>query len=97
MEINYNEGCALCGGTWGEYWDEIDGEKMLFCCSICHAAFKNMIDAVKKDRSWKTVEKLEITGNNAIGRDCTASTGGMDFRFYIKFFNDGRIYDFHAL
>ena len=97
MEINYKKGCALCDATWGEYWDEVEGEKRVFCCDICAAAFKNMLGAVKKQNGWKQIDRLHITGNNNVGRKVTASYGGRDFRFYIKFHGDGEIMDFHEL
>jgi len=36
IEVNGNRagdkdsGCALCGATWGNYYEEIDGEKLFF-------------------------------------------------------------------
>ncbi len=96
-DINHRRGCALCDATWGEYWDDVDGQRMVFCCDICAAAFKNMIEAVKGAKGWDAVDRLVITGNNSVGRKCTATSGGSDFRYYIKFHNDGRIFDFHQL
>ena len=87
----------MCDATWGEHWDEVDGQRMLFCCDICAAAFKNMISAVKKANSWSRVDSLHIAGNNGTGRKCTASGEGSDFKFYVKFYNDGSILDFHKL
>lgn len=97
MEINNTDGCALCNATWGEYWDDVDGERMQFCCSICAAAFKNMVKAVKDANGWPRLDKLYIVGNNSSGRKCAASFGEAHYRFYIKFYDDGRIFDFHEL
>ena len=97
MEINYKEGCAFCNATWGEYWEEVEGENRFFCCSICATAFKNMINEVKKENSWPTLDSREITGNNREGRMCTATSGKDEYKFYAKFYPDGRIMDFHEL
>lgn len=97
MEINNRRGCALCDATWGEYWDTVEGEKMRFCCDICAAAFRNMIDEVKRQNKWGAVDRLNISGNNNTGRNCEASHGGSSFQFYIKFHGDGSILDFHRI
>lgn len=97
MEINYKNGCALCDATWGEYWDDIGGQRMVFCCDTCATAFRNMVDAVKNKNGWETLDKIVIAGNNTTGRKCTATAGGSGFRYYIKFNNDGSILDFHQL
>jgi len=97
MEVNNRRGCKLCDATWGEYWAEVDGERMLFCCSICSQAFRRMIDAVKFASGWKEISSLEISGNNSTGRRCTARSSERAFHFYIKFHEDGSILDFHEL
>ncbi len=97
MEINYKEGCALCDATWGEYWEEVEGKNRFFCCDICATAFKNLVTKVKAENAWPTIDSLEITGNNNSGRKCTATYDGKEYRFYIKFYNDGRIFDFHSI
>ena len=97
MEVNNKRGCALCDATWGEYWDDAAGTRMRFCCNICASAFANMIGTLKKTNKWTSIDRLEITGNNNTGRKCLASSHGKDFHFFIKFYNDGRILDFHKL
>ena len=95
--VNYRKGCALCDATCGEYWEEVEGQKMLFCCNICAAAFRNMVEAVKRANKWNGIDSLQITGNNISGRKCVATSSGSDFHYYVKFYNDGRILDFHVL
>ena len=97
LQINNIHGCALCDATWGEYWDDVENERMRFCCNICAFALKNMISEVKKSAHWPRLEKIEIQGDNTAGRKCLAAYNGNEFRFYIKFSNDGRISDFHRL
>lgn len=97
MEVSNKRGCALCDATWGQYWDDVDGQRMVFCCSICASAFKNMVKAVKENNSWAGIDTLDISGNNNVGRKCSASAGGRVYRFYIRFHDDGSIEDFHSL
>ena len=97
MKTNNTEGCALCNATWGEYRDEVEGERMVFCCDICAAAFKNMVASVEKENGWSSVDSIEIQGNNNTGRKCSARSGKNEFSFSIKFHNDGRVKDFHRL
>jgi len=97
LQINNTRGCALCDATWGEYWDEVEGEKRRFCCSTCAFAFRNMIDKVKESTQWPSIDRLEINGNNTTGRNCLAVCKAKTLRFYIKFNDNGRISDFHSL
>jgi hypothetical protein len=97
MQINNVHGCALCDATWGEYWDFVEGEKMRFCCSTCASAFRNMIAEVKKTAGWPRLDRLEIHGNNTVGRRCLATCDKNTLSFYIKFNDDGSIFDFHSL
>ncbi len=56
-----------------------------------------MVKAVKDARNWDSIEFLEITGNNNTGRKCSAKSGQDEYRFFVKFYGDGRIMDFHQL
>jgi hypothetical protein len=83
MKTNY-EGCALCDATWGEYWREIEGQNMFFCCNICADAYENMVREVKKRTGWNTIDSISISGNGRIGRDCVATGEGKEYRYFFK-------------
>lgn len=94
MRVNFDEGCAICGSTWGNYWAEVEGEKMFFCCDICFVQFRNMIDEVKKRTGWRTVNAVNIEGDYR-GRQCVAKQDdGSSYRFFIRFKSDGEIQKF---
>ena len=84
------KGCAICQATWGDYWEEIEGHRMFFCCDICALEFKNMVNEVKKRTGWKTIDEIKIVGNYR-GRDCTASYQRKKFGFNIRFDSKGAI------
>ncbi|MEM0127822.1 MAG: TA0938 family protein [Thermoplasmatales archaeon] len=92
MKRNY-KGCALCDATWGNYWREVDGENMFFCCSICADAFENMVIEVKKKTGWKKIDELKIEGNYYAGRNCVASSGENYVRYFFRH-EDGKITEF---
>ncbi len=92
MRRNY-DGCALCDATWGDYWREIEGENMFFCCSICADAFQNMIKEVKKETGWNKIDEIHIEGNFSKGRTCWASSNGERIEFFFKH-EDGVITEF---
>ncbi|MGH2638372.1 MAG: TA0938 family protein, partial [Rhabdochlamydiaceae bacterium] len=87
------EGCAICGSTWGDYWREIEGERMFFCCEICYFQFQNMIDEVKRKTSWNTVDSVQIEGDYR-GRECIAKSGANSYAFLITFKSNGDIQKF---
>ncbi len=92
MKRNY-DGCALCNGTWGDYWREVDGEKMFFCCSICADAFENMVKRVKKETGWNKIDSVSIEGNYSRGRNCTATNGDRQVEYFFRH-EDGQITEF---
>lgn len=94
MKTNNTEGCALCNATWGEYHREIDGDNMLFCCNICADAFEGMVNRVKQETGWKTIDSIELHGNYSRGRECVARKGGEEFRYYFRTFSDGTMMTF---
>ena len=88
------EGCAICGSTWGDYWEEVEGQRMFFCCDVCAVQFKNMIDEVKKRTGWEAIDKIRIEGDYR-GRDVTALRGdGSSYRFLVRFDSKGEIQKF---
>jgi len=94
------KGCAICQATWGDYWEEIEGQRMFFCCDICAIEFKNMVNEVKKRTGWKTLDEIKMTGNYR-GRECMALYGGRrectalhhgnKYSFSIRFDSKGEI------
>jgi hypothetical protein len=98
--VNGNEagtketGCALCGSTWGDYYEEIDGQRLFFCCDVCALEFKNMISEVKKRTGWNRIDELVINGNYYRGRNCIARHEGKEYKFYVKFGDEGEIQTF---
>lgn len=76
--------CALCDSEWGDYWEEVDGQRMFFCCVICARAFDNMVQEVKRRTGWKTLDEIKIVGDFR-GRECTALRGSETYGFRIRF------------
>ncbi|MBP1357270.1 MAG: TA0938 family protein [Sulfolobus sp.] len=91
------KGCALCGATWGEYYDVVDGENLFFCCDYCALEFKNMINEIRKRTGWSKIDELVINGNYYTGRTCIAKNEGKEYKFYIKFNDKAGIETFREL
>ncbi len=89
----HEQGCALCEATWGNYWAEVYGQKLFFCCEICAIQFKNMVNEVKRRTGWKNIEEIKIRGDYT-GRECTALTEDYSYRFFIMFDSKGEIQTF---
>jgi hypothetical protein len=73
LKRNY-EGCAICDSTWGNVWEEVEGERMFFCCSICVVQFRNLVGRIKEASGWPSIESVEISGDRR-GRLCVARSG----------------------
>ncbi len=97
LKTNNEKGCALCDATWGEYYREIDGEKMFFCCNICADIFENMVNTVKRETGWSHIDSVELHGNYSRGRNCTATSDGNTFKYYFRTYSDGRMMEFKKL
>ena len=95
MKLNL-EGCAICGSTWGNYWAEVEGEKMFFCCDICFIQFRNMINEVKRRTNWRTVDEIKIEGDYR-GRECVARLENNSYWFFVSFKSNGEIHRFNDL
>jgi YHS domain-containing protein len=88
------KGCVICDSTWGNYWEEIEGQRMFFCCDLCAIQFKNLVDEVKRRTGWQTIEEVKIKGDYG-GRECEAvSPDGKRYGFFIMFNSDGGIQKF---
>ncbi len=90
-------GCALCGATWGEYEEEIDGEKLFFCCDVCASEFKNMLKELKNRTGWKKIDEISIDGNYYKGRTCVAKNGEKEYKFYVKFNDNAEVETFKEI
>jgi hypothetical protein len=95
LKRNYS-GCAICDSTWGNVWEEVEGERMFFCCSLCVVQFRRLIDRIKSETGWPTVESVEIGGDRR-GRTCVATYGGSTFRVAVAFTPEGELRRFETL
>jgi hypothetical protein len=89
-------GCVLCGATWGDYWEEIEGKRLFFCCDVCATQYKTILNETKKRTGWDSVDRLEMQGDYR-GRVCRVTRGSASYRFMISFFDDGRVRTFFEL
>lgn len=94
MKTNNTEGCGLCNATWGEYWREIDGDNMFFCCNICADIFETMANKVKESTGWEKIDYVELSGNYSAGRECEAGNGKESFRYYFRTYSNGKFITF---
>ena len=68
------DGCVLCGSTWGDYWEEVDGVRCFFCCEVCARQLKNLIAALCAATGWDRLDALAIEGDRR-GRIANAARG----------------------
>ena len=94
MQTNNDEGCGLCNATWGEYYRDIDGDRMFFCCNICADIFENMVEEVKKRTGWTSIDRIDLVGSYSSGRNCTARHGSSEYKYYFRTYSDGRMMKF---
>ncbi len=87
------DGCVICGSTWGDYWREVDGQKMFFCCSVCADEFSAVVERVKKETGWQSIDEVEMPGGFR-GRTCVATRGSDSYRFFVSFNEDGSVRNF---
>ena len=84
------KGCVICGATWGDYWEEVEGQRMFFCCDVCAKEFIKMVGEVKRRTGWERIEEIQMEGNYR-GRSCTAIQGANRYRFFIRFEEGGDV------
>ena len=89
-------GCALCGATWGDYWEVVDEKRLFFCCEVCATQYKTILTEAKKRSGWDSIDSLDMQGDYR-GRVCRARHGGATHRFMVSFFDDGRLRTFLEL
>lgn len=95
MDLNYR-GCAVCDSTWGNLYEEVEGQRMFFCCSVCAVQFRELVARIRKEAGWGRIDALAITGDRR-GRTCTARGGDATFRCFVAFNPEGRIRQFLPL
>ncbi len=90
-------GCALCGGTWGNYYESVEGEELFFCCNICAKAFINIVNEAKRRFNLNKIDYIELRGNFYRGRTIEVKDGERSHKFYIKLSDEGDITEFKEL
>ena len=90
LKLNNTIGCCLCNSTWGNFYADIDGEHLFFCCKICAKAFQNMIEKIKKLTHWRIIDSIVITGGTR-GRSCLVSSRSEKLSFNVAFDSNGNI------
>jgi hypothetical protein len=96
MRLNYQKGCAICGATWGDYWDDVEGTKMFFCCQVCSTQFKSLVSKIKETTGWQDIDGIEIKGDFR-GRVVTAESRKEARRFFVAFDPKGAVRNFFTL
>jgi hypothetical protein len=89
-------GCALCAATWGDYWEEVEGKRLFFCCEVCARQYKTIVTEARKLTGWDSIDGLEMNGDHR-GRVCMVKRGGNSYRFMISFYDDGNLRTIHRL
>ncbi|MCI4372444.1 MAG: TA0938 family protein [Thermoplasmata archaeon] len=95
MKRNYT-GCAICDSTWGNLWEEVEGERMFFCCATCVVQFRRLVGRIKEETGWPTLESLDIVGDRR-GRTCVAQAGTETLSVFVTFNSDGELLRFETL
>ena len=89
MKLNYR-GCAICDSTWGNVWEEVEGQRMFFCCDLCHLQFRGLLERIKRDTGWNRIDALEVAGDRR-GRTGVATSGRQVARFTFAFNSEGAL------
>ncbi|HKS59542.1 MAG TPA: TA0938 family protein [Thermoplasmata archaeon] len=90
------DGCVLCGSTWGDVWRDVDGTRCFFCCELCARQFANLLQAVRRATEWSRIDALEIAGDRR-GREVTVRSGAATARFSFLFGYEGEVRRFRAV
>jgi hypothetical protein len=89
-------GCAICDSTWGDTWEEIDGERVFFCCGLCADQFRNLVAAIVERTGWARLDAIEIAGDRR-GRTVIAHSGSNGGRYRVMFNAEGGLLQFEEL
>jgi hypothetical protein len=95
LKCNYS-GCAICDSTWGNLWEEVDGQRLFFCCSICVVQFRALLRRMKDEHGWPHLDALEIQGDRR-GLECIGRWGSESLRVHVTFNPEGEILKFERL
>ena len=95
MKRNY-DGCAICNSTWGNVWEEVEGERMFFCCDRCVVQFRGLLRRIEQETGWERIDSIEIAGDRR-GRSCRAAFGSREGRFEFAFNSDGEVLRFRRV
>jgi len=82
------EGCPLCGSTWGDWWEDVDGQSVFFCCELCARQWVAMNEEVKRRTGWPRVDWVDVDGDRW-GRTCTAHHRDAGYGFFVVFTPEG--------
>src|SRR2546427_11987153 len=77
------KGCALCEATWGDDWEDEEGQRMFLCCDICAVEFKNMIREIKDQTGCNIIDEIKMTDDYG-GRDCNDLWNSEKYRVIVS-------------
>ena len=95
MKRNYT-GCAICDSTWGDVWEEVEGERMFFCCTLCAVQFRHLVARIRQETGWSQIDVIEIEGGRR-GRTVRAMRGENSFQARVMFDPEGDLLAFEVL
>jgi putative zinc binding protein len=95
LKRNY-AGCAICDSTWGDHWEEVEGDRMFFCCALCAVQFQGLVARIRTETGWPALDEIVLSGDRR-GRECTARCGGSTYRAGFAFNAEGAILRFQRL
>jgi hypothetical protein len=85
-------GCAICGSTWGDYWEEIEGDSLFFCCDLCAKEFKSLLHGVREKIGENAeIKEIEIQGDYRGRRVKVRTPQGLARTFLVRFDSSGGI------
>lgn len=74
-------------------WEEVDDERLFFCCDLCAVQYRGLIDRIKRETGWERLDSIEIAGDRR-ARTCSVSRGATRARFLFSFNSDGQLIRF---
>jgi Ta0938 len=84
------DGCVLCGSTWGDHWEEVDGERRFFCCEVCARQLHSLVRGLLEATGWTRLDALDIEGDRR-GRVARATRGAEEASFSFVFDDAGGV------
>jgi Ta0938 len=94
LNVNYSA-CAICDSSWGNLWEVVEGTRLFFCCDICVTQFRNLVDRIKVETGWPSIDRVEIMGDRR-ERRCQAAHGSESYTCRVAFNAQGAIRVFNA-